>query len=133
MREVPVADIHALCPICISPQFDKSAKFVITREEFRQHLGGENALIGKQLKVTVALLDWWWNGTSTGYDSTRVFSDEILLRFLGGRVWTFKPNTPLKIFVSCLSMLYINHAAFCCTQVHVIVTMKISLQAGIKH
>ena len=87
-------------------QFDKSSDFVITREEFRQHLGSENALIGKQLRATVTLLDWWWNKTSSGYDSTRVFSNEILLKFLGGKVWTFKPNTPFKIFVSSLGFFF---------------------------
>lgn len=74
--------------------------FMVSRESFRQHLGSERALIGKQLKATVSVLDWWWNKTNSAYDTTRVFSDEVLLKFLGGRVWTFKPNAPFKILVS---------------------------------
>ena len=52
------------------------------------------------MKVTVSIHDWRWQKTYSGYDSIRVYSDEILLKFLGGRVWTFKPNSPFKIYVS---------------------------------
>ena len=81
-------------------QFEGSAKFAIPQEELAAHIGSANALIGKQMKVTVSIHDWRWQKTYSGYDSIRVYSDEILLKFLGGRVWTFKPNSPFKIYVS---------------------------------
>jgi len=86
-------------------QFDNSrggAEIAVPTVELANHLGSQNALIGKQVKVSVTMLDWHWNKTYSGFSTTRVFSDEVNLKFLGGRVWTFKPNVPFKIYVSNL-------------------------------
>ncbi|XP_067941196.1 CD109 antigen-like [Watersipora subatra] len=81
------------------PYFDTTAKFAIPTNELAAHAGSEKTLIGKRLKVSVAMLDWWWNKTYTEYDSIYVYSDQIQLKFLGGNVWTFKPNAPFKIYI----------------------------------
>lgn len=87
-------------------QYEGGLKFAIAKEELAVHLGGESGLIGKQLKVSVAVEDWRFSKTYSGFSTTRVFSDDILLKFLGGHVWTFKPNMPFKIYVSKYKLLH---------------------------
>ena len=45
-------------------------------------------------------MDWAWNATTTTYTTSRIFSNDVILNFLGGKVWTFKPAAPFKIYVS---------------------------------
>lgn len=71
------------------------------REELEAHMGrGRNGLIGKQLKATARVEDWFFGTAAAGNAATRVFSDNVVLTFLGGEVWSFKPNIPFKIYVS---------------------------------
>ena len=81
-------------------QFKGSAEFAFTNEELSLHAGGKTSLNGKHLKVTVEILDWSSNLTEIAWDTVKVVSDDIQLKFLGGNVWTFKPNVPFKVTVS---------------------------------
>ena len=82
-------------------QFDHQATFDFTRDELLAAIGGgESGLIGKQLKATAKVKDWFFNTTAGGEASTKVFKDDILVKFLGGEVWSFKPDIPFQIFVS---------------------------------
>lgn len=59
-----------------------------------------NNLVGKEVKVTAAVLDWFYNTTAIGYQSAVVYDEDVQLKFLGGNVWSFKPNLPFEIHVS---------------------------------
>ncbi|XP_067938571.1 CD109 antigen-like [Watersipora subatra] len=75
-------------------------KFAVPPKALASLAGGTGNLIGKQLKVTVSVTDWTSNITVDTHSTTRVFSDKIVLEFLGGKFRTFKPNVPLKIFIA---------------------------------
>lgn len=64
-----------------------------------QRAGGPNGLIGKELRITAFVQDWFYNTTSSGFQSAVVYDEDIELKFLGGSVWTFKPDLPFKILV----------------------------------
>lgn len=81
-------------------KFEGQADFLFTREEMEAVVGGENSLIGKELKVSGLVRDWWLNDTSSGYQSAIVFSKTIRIRYLEGSVVTFKPDLPFKVHVS---------------------------------
>lgn len=62
--------------------------------------GGPHSLIGKELKVTGKVQDWYYNTTSEGFQSAIVYDEDVNIKFLGGSVWTFKPDLPFKVQVS---------------------------------
>lgn len=76
------------------------AKFAFTNAELSLHAGGKPSLLGKHLRVRAEILDWSSNQTAVGWESVKVISDSVRLKFLGGNVWTFKPNVPFKVMVS---------------------------------
>ena len=71
------------------------------REELEAHVGGVNGLINKQIRATAVVESWFFKTKAKGIGATLVYpSDKTELRFLGGEVWSFKPNIPFKIYVS---------------------------------
>lgn len=65
-----------------------------------QRAGGPTSLLGKELRITAYVQDWFYNTTSVGFQSAVVYDEDADLEFLGGNVWTFKPDMPFKISVS---------------------------------
>jgi len=62
--------------------------------------GGDQALVGKELKITATVLDWFENTTAAGHQSALVYHEDIQIVFLGGNVATFKPDLPFRVSVS---------------------------------
>ena len=85
-------------------QFDHRFSAEFSREELEAHVGGgANGLIGKRLKAVAVVENWVFRTTAKGEAATVVIADKIVLSFLGGEVWSFKPNIPFKIYVSVFS------------------------------
>ena len=95
-------------PSCSSPmtsvflilQFDSRTDFLFTREEMEAVAGGPNALIGKELRITGSVMDWFYNTTAVGFQSAVVIDEDVEIKFLGGSVWSYKPDVPFQIYVS---------------------------------
>lgn len=62
--------------------------------------GGPSALIGKELRITGMVMDWFYNTTALGYQSAVVIDEDVEIKFLGGSVWSYKPDVPFQIYVS---------------------------------
>lgn len=73
-----------------------------------QAAGGPNALIGKELRITGSVLDWFYNTTSVGFQSAVVIDEDVEIKFLGGSVWSFKPDVPFQIYVSVFTYTYMQ-------------------------
>ena len=74
--------------------------------------GNINALVGKELQVTAVVEDWFFRTKATGVAATLVYSEKIILSFLGGEAWNFKPNMPFKIYVSNLWCICVKSKQF---------------------
>ena len=61
---------------------------------------GRSSLRGVELRVYAEVTDWYFGQSKTNVAACHVLSSDVILTFLGGEVQTFKPNTPLRIFVS---------------------------------
>ena len=81
-------------------QFDSRTDFLFTREEMEAVAGGPNALIGKELRITGSVMDWFYNTTAVGFQSAVVIDEDVEIKFLGGSVWSYKPDVPFQIYVS---------------------------------
>lgn len=79
----------------VIPYFDTRCDFVFTRDEM--YVAAGLFLANRELRVTAYVNDWFYNKTETGYQSSVVYSKYIKLRWLGGKVMTFKPNMPFTI------------------------------------
>ena len=86
--------------VCYYLKFEDRARFMFSRQEMEALVGGEISLIGKELKVTGLVKDWWLNDTASGYQSAIVYSKTPDIRFLEGSVVSFKPDAPFKVHVS---------------------------------
>lgn len=69
---------------------------MFSRQEMSEN---PNTLVGKELRVTVSVTDWFYNTTAVGYQSAVVYVEDVELKFLGGGVWSFKPELPFNIHV----------------------------------
>ena len=47
-------------------QFDGRTDFLFTRSEMERAAGGDRALIGKELRITGKVMDWFYNTTAVG-------------------------------------------------------------------
>lgn len=70
-------------------------------------VGGQNSLVGKELKVTLSVQDWNNNKTGSGSQSAIVYSKDVEISFLEGAATTFKPGLPFSLHVSLTSTLYL--------------------------
>lgn len=57
-------------------------------------------LAGKELHFKAWMHDWYHLNTQNGTSVTKILRDGVKLRFLGKKLRTFKPNTPVTIYVS---------------------------------
>ncbi|XP_067945401.1 CD109 antigen-like [Watersipora subatra] len=71
--------------------------FKFSRQEMEDIVGGENNLVGKELRVTVSVKEWVLNSTSQASQSAMVYSKVAEIRFLEGSVITFKPGLPFNV------------------------------------
>ena len=67
-------------------------------EELRQTFGDK--LAGNEIFFTADLYDWTWHETQSGTAVTRIVEDGVLVKRLGTRIRTFKPNIPTVVYVS---------------------------------
>ncbi|XP_067928326.1 CD109 antigen-like [Watersipora subatra] len=79
------------------PYFDGRTDFMFNRQEMSEN---PNTLVGKELRVTARVLDWFYNTTSIGFQSAIVYIEDVEIKFLGGSVWSFKPELPFSIYIA---------------------------------
>ena len=84
---------------------------MFSRQEMEAVVGGQSNLVGKELKVTVAVKEWVLNTTGRRSQSAMVYSKDAEIRFLEGSVMTFKPGQPFSVNVS---VHYFNFLAQLC-------------------
>ena len=65
--------------------------------EIKEHTSD---LPGTKLKVTATVYDWYELEEQPGYGTTEIVADTYRIRFLGGKVRTFKPGTAFEVYVS---------------------------------
>ena len=63
-------------------------------------------VMGMELHFKGWIYDWMFLDTQNGTSVTNVLKDGVSLKFLGRRLRTFKPNTPVTVFVSTLYLKY---------------------------
>ena len=81
-------------------QFTGTTDFIFSREEMEAVAGGPHSLVGKELKVTLTVQDWWIKGTGSGSQSAIVYNKDPQIKFLEGSAMTFKPDQPFSVHVS---------------------------------
>ena len=86
------------------PQFEGTTSFVIPMSEIREHTSD---LPGTKLKVTAKVNDWYELEEQPGYGTTEIVADTYRIRFLGGKVRTFKPGTAFEVYVS-VQQIYLS-------------------------
>lgn len=91
--------LSKFAPLFSFLQFNGRAEFLFTRQEMVS-IVGENGLMGKELKVTGYVQDWWMNNTASSSQSAIVIDKTARIRFLEGGVITFKPGLPFQVHVS---------------------------------
>ena len=77
--------------------------------------GGPHSLVGKELKVTLTVQDWWIKGTGSGSQSAIVYNKDPQIKFLEGSAMTFKPDQPFSVHVSEAMIYYlVNYKKLIC-------------------
>ena len=71
---------------------------MFSMDELREHWGKE--LAGKSLWVKVWVYDWLWTETQNSTAITRILKDGIVVKALGPKHRTFKPEFPFIAYVS---------------------------------
>ena len=73
--------------------------FMFTLEEMREFV---QYLAGTELMVTASLQHWFGLEPKTGTSYSWIYSSTPHIKFVGGRVRTFKPGHPLNVYVRFL-------------------------------
>lgn len=80
-------------------------EFAFGRQEMEAKAGGPRSLIGKELKVTLTVQDWFFNHTGSGSQSAFVYDKDPRISFLEGPSMTFRPELPFTVHVSLIGDL----------------------------
>ena len=78
-------------------QFKGTTSFMVPMSEIKKHT---SQLAGTKLKATVTVKDWYEIEVQPGKGTTHIIEDTFRIRFLGGKVRTFKPGTAFNVYVS---------------------------------
>lgn len=78
-------------------QLNGLVPFEYTMQEISEIWGD---VTGMELHFKGWIYDWYFLDTQSGTAVTKVLSDGVRLKFLGRKLRTFKPNTPVTIYVS---------------------------------
>lgn len=99
-------------------QLKASVPFEFSMTEIKEMWGDD--LGGKELHFKGWISDWYFLNTQNGTSVTKILKDGVKLRILGKKLRTFKPGTPVTIYVSvksfkCMDILNLikdNDAAY---------------------
>ena len=79
-------------------RIDFSFTMLEIRELANKVIGGRS-MVDSELEFHVNVSDWYSGLNRTGWATTIVVSSRVKLRWIGGGVRTFKPNSNLKVAV----------------------------------
>ena len=71
-------------------------------EEVRRKWPSADNLIGFECVFNVSAKDWFFNMTQKGFASTVIFNPNVRIMFIGDNVRTFKPDSIMTVYVSCV-------------------------------
>lgn len=78
---------------------------MVPMSEIEKH---SSDLPGTKLKATVTVKDWYEIEVQPGKGTTEIIADKYRIRFLGGKVRTFKPGTAFEVYVSKLHDYFVE-------------------------
>ncbi len=56
-------------------------------------------LAGTEVKVTAKINDFYYLEKKTGSSVAYIYGSTVRMKFLGGKIRTFKPNAPFQVLV----------------------------------
>jgi hypothetical protein len=88
-------------------QFKGKMPFDFKMGELRDVWGD---LAGTELHFKGWIFDWYHQNTQNGTSVTKILDDGVKLKFLGRKLRTFKPQTPVTLYVSswCVTMMFLG-------------------------